>query len=234
MKVLLTNASLLPHYGGPARSVSKLAEILADAGIDVSIWAADGSAMNTPFIPAAATLQRLDGRVAGLFDKFGKPDIVHDNGIWWAHNHRLARLGIQRGIPRVVSTRGALEPWARNHKRLKKRVAWWLYQRRDLQRARSHHATSLAEHVQRPQERDAAAQQLGQLREHRRDQERLDAANLARHDLGNVVLDLHRVERLLGQLRERLPLTGSGDRPGHFQAGGVSCGVGKVGHGKED
>jgi glycosyltransferase involved in cell wall biosynthesis len=38
-----------------------------------------------------------------------------------------------------------LEPWAMNHKRSKKRVAWWLYQRRDLKRARCHHTTAEAE-----------------------------------------------------------------------------------------
>ena len=38
-----------------------------------------------------------------------------------------------------------LEPWALSHKRLKKKLAWWLYQRRDLKRARCHHATAEAE-----------------------------------------------------------------------------------------
>jgi glycosyltransferase involved in cell wall biosynthesis len=38
-----------------------------------------------------------------------------------------------------------LEPWALNHKRLKKRVAWHLYQRHDLQHARCHHTTAEAE-----------------------------------------------------------------------------------------
>jgi glycosyltransferase involved in cell wall biosynthesis len=45
----------------------------------------------------------------------------------------------------VVSTRGMLEPWAMNHKHLKKRVAWRLYQRSDLKRARCHHTTADAE-----------------------------------------------------------------------------------------
>jgi glycosyltransferase involved in cell wall biosynthesis len=35
-----------------------------------------------------------------------------------------------------------LEPWAMNHKRLKKRIAWSLYQRRDLKQARCHHTTA--------------------------------------------------------------------------------------------
>jgi glycosyltransferase involved in cell wall biosynthesis len=49
------------------------------------------------------------------------------------------------GIPRLVSMRGMLEPWAMQHKRWKKRMAWHLYQRRDLASAQYHHATSAKE-----------------------------------------------------------------------------------------
>jgi glycosyltransferase involved in cell wall biosynthesis len=38
-----------------------------------------------------------------------------------------------------------LEPWALSHKRLKKKIAWWLYQKRDLKLARCHVATGEAE-----------------------------------------------------------------------------------------
>lgn len=51
----------------------------------------------------------------------------------------------KKGIPRIVSTRGMLEPWALDHKRVKKRVAWHLYQKRDLMAAHRFHATSAAE-----------------------------------------------------------------------------------------
>ena len=45
-------------------------------------------------------------------------------------------------MPRVVSTRGMLEPWAVRHKPWKKKLAWRLYQRRDLGRASALHATA--------------------------------------------------------------------------------------------
>ncbi|MDB5901597.1 MAG: glycosyl transferase, partial [Betaproteobacteria bacterium] len=48
-------------------------------------------------------------------------------------------------LPRVVSTRGMLSTWALRHKRWKKTVAWWLYQRRDLRQACRHHVTAEAE-----------------------------------------------------------------------------------------
>jgi glycosyltransferase involved in cell wall biosynthesis len=87
----------------------------------------------------------LVGSAAGALTSFGKVDVLHDNGMWLAHNHNIAVLARQRKIPRVVSTRGMLEPWAFRHKRLKKSVAWWLYQRRDLQQAQLHHTTAAQE-----------------------------------------------------------------------------------------
>jgi glycosyltransferase involved in cell wall biosynthesis len=118
---------------------------LADAGAEVGLWASDGSAANTPLVPAASPVLRLTGRVSEALNRFGDPDILHDNGIWLRHNHRLAAFAEKRGVPRVVSTRGMLEPWALNHKGLKKKIAWRLYQRHDLEQALCHIATGEAE-----------------------------------------------------------------------------------------
>src|SRR6266446_5181204 len=139
MKVFLAGTSLLPAYGGPAFSVSRLAVALAEAGTEVGLWAPDQSAAVTPLLSPHSTVRRLTGSEAEALDSFGKVEILHDNGIWLPHNHRIAVLSERRGIPRVVSTRGMLEPWARSHKRLKKGLAWGLYQRRDLKHASCHH-----------------------------------------------------------------------------------------------
>jgi glycosyltransferase involved in cell wall biosynthesis len=90
-------------------------------------------------------VRRLMGSEFEALDKLGGADILHDNGMWLPHNHRIANLAARYDIPRVVSTRGMLEPWAINHKWGKKRIAWWLYQRRDLKRAHCHHTTAEAE-----------------------------------------------------------------------------------------
>ncbi len=118
---------------------------LADAGVEVGLWAPDRSAATTPLLPAESPVQRFTGTETEALDRFGKADVLHDNGIWLPHNHRLASLAAGRGIPRVVSTRGMLEPWAMRHKRWKKHLAWWFYQRRDLKRAHCHHMTAEAE-----------------------------------------------------------------------------------------
>ncbi|HUR00872.1 MAG TPA: glycosyltransferase [Gemmatimonadaceae bacterium] len=145
MKLFLSSTSLLSSYGGPAHSVCRLAESLAAEGVEVGLWAADGSAPSTPLLPPAVPVTRLDGTVESALQAFGRPDVVHDNGLWLLHNHRLAVLAAKRGIPRTVSTRGMLEPWAMQHKRFKKRLAWLAYQRKDLGLASGIHATNEVE-----------------------------------------------------------------------------------------
>jgi glycosyltransferase involved in cell wall biosynthesis len=142
MKVLLSVASFDKAYGGPARSVAGLASALVEAGARVGIWAPDGSA---PRAERSSGVEVLTGGIGSWSGSFGRPDILHDNGIWLAHNHGLARYARELRLPRVVSTRGMLEPWALRHRWWKKKPAWWFYQKRDLAAASALHATSEAE-----------------------------------------------------------------------------------------
>ena len=140
----MTATSLEASYGGPAFSVSQLASALSVAGIEVGLWSADGSALGTDLLAPGAHVRRLGGELRRAATAFG-PDVVHDNGLWLPHNHQVAALARTAGWPRVVSTRGMLEPWAVRHKRLKKAAAWRLYQRRDVDHADALHATAEAE-----------------------------------------------------------------------------------------
>jgi glycosyltransferase involved in cell wall biosynthesis len=145
VKVFLAGASFLLAEGGPAVSVSRFACALAKAGVEVGLWAADQSAVTTPLVPAGSAVRRLTGSAESALESFGKPDILHDNGLWLWYHHRLAGLAAKRGLPRVVSTRGMLEPWSISRKKWKKAAAWRLYQRQDLKRAQCHHATAEVE-----------------------------------------------------------------------------------------
>lgn len=151
MRIFIAGTSLLPVYGGPAFSISRLAVALTEAGVEVGLWAADQSAATTPLINPKSSVYQIIGTETEALRKFGKADVLHDNGIWMRHHHHFAKLAERQGIPRVVSTRGMLEPWAMKHKRAKKALAWWLYQRRDLMRAHFHHTTAEreAQNVQR-------------------------------------------------------------------------------------
>jgi glycosyltransferase involved in cell wall biosynthesis len=71
-----------------------------------------------------------------------QPRLLHDTGLWLSTNHSAAAISSKLGVPRIVSPRGMLTSWALQHKGLKKRVAWALYQHRDLETAHLLHATS--------------------------------------------------------------------------------------------
>ncbi|AKO97740.1 Glycosyltransferase [Marinovum algicola DG 898] len=140
LKVLLCCESFDHAYGGPAYSVRKLGESLASSGVETGFWSFDGT---VPKMEKGCPC--FQGDFATAIGQFGRPDIVHDNSIWRRANHRIARLCRDRDIPRVVSTRGMLEPWALKHKRWRKRLAWHVYQRHDLNSTALLHATADSE-----------------------------------------------------------------------------------------
>ena len=155
--LLLTTAGFHPSFGGPAQSVPRLGIEVARQGWQVGFWAPNGSApllRNRFDLPDGVTL--LEGSAEHALDTY-KPDLLHDNGIWLPYSHKLAGLAAKRNLPRVVSIRGMLEPWSMRHKALKKRLAWHLYQKRDLQKAALLHVTA-------KQEEDAVAAWLPDAR----------------------------------------------------------------------
>ena len=75
--------------------------------MSIGLWASDQSAAITPLLPANLPLKRLGGSAAVAMHGFGRPDVLHDNGIWLPHNHRLAELGRNASrLVRVVSIPG--------------------------------------------------------------------------------------------------------------------------------
>jgi glycosyltransferase involved in cell wall biosynthesis len=71
--------------------------------------------------------------------------VIHDAGIWLPSNRQVAQVSAEVAAPRVVSPRGMLSAWALGQGRLRKKLAWRLHQRRDLERASLLHATAEAE-----------------------------------------------------------------------------------------
>jgi len=122
-----------------------LADALTREGWDVSLWAPDNSAANCEFLSEFSCVRLFTGKFHEVMKQVGEIDVLHDNGIWMPHNHAIADYCRANRVCRVVSTRGMLEPWARRHKRIKKMVAWFLYQKNDLKFAHGIHATAQQE-----------------------------------------------------------------------------------------
>ena len=145
MKLFLAGTSFTPSYGGPAVTVARLAQELSACGLDLGVWAPDGSAALLEPAAAMHGFRVFSGDLASAWQAFGGAELIHDTGLWWAHNRAIATLSRRHKVPRVVSTRGMLQPWCFRHKRWKKALAWHLYQLRDLQGAAALHVTSQAE-----------------------------------------------------------------------------------------
>lgn len=123
-----TAASLDEAYGGPARSVPRLVEALRARGVEGTLLALTGGTALPMVAPA------FRGRIEAAVQGRG-PCVIHDHCLWRPSHRAAAAVARERGLPFVVSTRGMLNPWAMRHKRWRKHVAWFLYQRRALERA---------------------------------------------------------------------------------------------------
>ena len=131
--------------GGPSRSVPALAEHQSAAGAGVSVFFRD---RGQQVIRLPSSSVKYHSVVGGALSKprdlqsmlvsktaSETQRIVHLHGLWDPLLHRSARLARASGLPYVVSTRGMLAGWAIGHKAWKKKIAWRLYQHRDLESA---------------------------------------------------------------------------------------------------
>jgi glycosyltransferase involved in cell wall biosynthesis len=150
-------------YGGPPRSILGLCRGLQRAGIDVEVFTTTANGpVELPASPPAG--DRYEGVPVHYFP-LGVPrrlfgargvraaldvglrgyDLVHVHGLWtqpgWVGAHR-ARRG---GVPYVISPRGMLDDWSMSHRPMRKRIAYWGVERRNLTDAAFLHATSPAE-----------------------------------------------------------------------------------------
>jgi len=159
VRVLFTIADLQPESGGPSRSVSALAGAVADLGVEAEILALDyGNKAALPLLPqgtAKVTLvpcHSCFGRRSKWSPRFyptlvgrcreSRNCVFHDNGLWLPTNHLAARAARSAGVPFIISPRGMLTPWSLHFHWIRKRLAWAVYQKRDLLSARVLHATS--------------------------------------------------------------------------------------------
>ena len=162
MKILMTISSINRDSGGPSRSVTELSSALAARSIPISLFSIDtGETLvidTTVEVPYRLYLQKTgtsyfsrNSAIQHMSDELKreigetKDAIIHNHGIWMRVNHLASQIARNREVPLVISTRGMLEPWALQFKKYKKRLAWQLYQKRDLESSTVIHATALQE-----------------------------------------------------------------------------------------
>ena len=158
MRVVFSVGSLSQADGGPSRSVSSLCRAVIGAGARAEIVTcrSDGPRIETPesvpvhearyhspmlrSIWGAPFRRALERRV-----REQATHIIHDNGLWLQTNHATARVARRMSVALVISPRGMLEPWSLAQGGVKKKAAWRLFQKSDLDGAAVLHATSAVE-----------------------------------------------------------------------------------------
>lgn len=154
MKITYCIASLDKDRGGPSRSVPwTIEELLKDKKIDqitlLSLESPD---------PAIEKFISDKGKIiffkSGLLEfsselnsylKNWESDIYHGQGIWNPPIHIMAKQARKLGKPYVISIRGMLEDWSLEQSKIKKKIAMFLYQNKDLKEANCIHVTSQME-----------------------------------------------------------------------------------------
>jgi poly(glycerol-phosphate) alpha-glucosyltransferase len=72
--------------------------------------------------------------------EIGSADLIHVHGLWMYPGILAASLSRTKACKRVVSPHGMLEPWALGNSPWKKRLAGWLFERKNLTSAHCLHA----------------------------------------------------------------------------------------------
>lgn len=139
MRVLHVITGISKKSGGPSRSSQGLVAALCGAGVDAWIHSFDGAA---PWVKGVRGFHQGESLDAAVLKGF---DIVHIHGVWDPRLHNVAKMCRAAKVPYVIAPRGMLEPWSLKQKWLKKRIARWLYQDRDLKKAAALHATAESE-----------------------------------------------------------------------------------------
>ena len=162
MTIIHTIAGTRFSHGGTSRSVPALCEAISHLSGPVHFLttrpADPSAAFNVPGTPVITHLvdessqfgrmlvgpgfQRVLRKVQLASPTQQGAFLIHDHGIWLSPNHAVAVYARRFKQIRVVSPRGMLSDWAINRGRLKKRLAWWAYQKADLASAEAFHVTS--------------------------------------------------------------------------------------------
>lgn len=155
LSILHVVPSLNRRTGGPAMSVSGLATALAAAGVRAVLASLDYSEHGVAFESPGARSLSVPAGVLGRHIRGSSPalrgliasearesDILHSHALWMVPGIYARKAAERLGRPLVISPRGMLDPWSLSRSRLKKRLAGWAYEDRNLRVARLLHATS--------------------------------------------------------------------------------------------
>lgn len=148
------------EYGGPANSLPNLLEaIRAELAINSVIYSVSRSdneknefiaRFSIPWVQCKANgvdkLKYSSELKNRLVAELSDGDILFSNNLWNYPAFLSAQLAQSKKMPHIVSIRGTLYPWSLSQGKLRKKIAWHLFQKRALQKASLVHVTCVDEH----------------------------------------------------------------------------------------
>jgi len=152
-------ANINEDVGGPAYSVTNLAQSLSEQNIDSHLFTLDyqehGKQVPTtnvklhsyPATKLAKLLRGFQPNASQALHQLAATelDLIHNHGIWMFPNLYARQAATRYNLPLLISPRGMLEPWSLRNSWFKKLPAWFLYEKQNLQQAIAFHATSQQE-----------------------------------------------------------------------------------------
>lgn len=144
MKVNQVISNIDKNSGGTSTYVQGLSKFLSKRNLNLTI-----STRTTKYplnFENEIKLNFFDDKKTKLnFKKKLNFDIFHINGLWELFVHKMVLLAKKEKIPYIVSPHGMLEQWSLNQGKFKKKIALFLYQRRDLSESDCIHVTAVSE-----------------------------------------------------------------------------------------
>lgn len=157
MRIIHVTPSISERASGPTYSVTRLCDSLMQQGDEITLTAVDLAETDYPrpsyarLFPIGWGPKRLGASPAlrnwldSACTKNSTSVILHNHGMWQMNSIYPAWTSSKRGVPLVWSPRGTLSEWALNNSAGRKRIFWYLLQRRALEQTTCFHATADSE-----------------------------------------------------------------------------------------
>lgn len=161
INVLHVLGCLDARIGGPAQSVERLVECSNEFSVKADVWT-----FNYPYRDKQIFLKNntqhfvspdffLSRKLAAwnpwachnILAMASRYDLIHNHGHWLFGNAYASLAAKKLNKPLIISSRGMLEPWALAHHSLSKKLAFQIFERKNMATADLFHATSGQEAV---------------------------------------------------------------------------------------
>lgn len=160
MKLISVIENIADEYGGPANSLPNMLEALRKKlGITSVIYSVSSGMdeknlfierFNIPWFnckPIGPSKIKFSSELRiRLNSELGNGDIIFSNNLWNYPAFLSAFTARNKRLPHIVSIRGSLYPWSLSQGKLRKKIAWFLFQKKSLQSASLVHVTCADEY----------------------------------------------------------------------------------------